>query len=394
MTANVPNGATADSADSSEEPYKEALVEANPRNLLTVPREIRDRIYQFTYGYHHIHIEGLDASGRRFNVESMIGLLIEMLRFYFMSADAGYLPRNKPFRYGYLPSNITHRICQRAEGDLPKTDCSGRCCDFNRNHSQLSLVSLRTCHQVYEEARLVPYRFNSFEFSEDNLFEFLRMRSPDQLSEVRRVKIIAGMDRCGTNEALTHWVLGCLKQTTLLKHLTQIILSAKYVSADSEELWVKGYLMTTPRGRSCHVVLGQDEPGEEKYWWITQYYRKDLGLMTEPPIGIQTSSTSYRPRLSICYRCTQVSDMTECLFDPKFQQMNHDIDFKVKNNRYAILRFLLNVCKGWLILVLHSPPSTHHLIVSIHILNPSITRVLQEDQRDCEDTELCTYLTI
>ena len=253
-----------------------------------LPREIRDKIYPHVFGVHHIHVQNLNASTNALHMESMNGLLIDSLRFHLESAEKGRVSDRAPFRHGYWPANdLYHRICQRANGNFPTIECSGKCLNLDRNESTLSLASLRTCRTLYEEARLMPYRLNSFEFSESNLLDFLRTRSPDQVSTIKSVKFVASMHRCRLNEGLTQWVSGILQRTCLFKNLTSIMFCAKYVAVDEGQLWADGYLMTTPQGLCCQVVLGQEEPGVGKFWWTTLYFEGEYGIMRSIPDTIQ-----------------------------------------------------------------------------------------------------------
>ena len=256
------------------------------------PREIRDEIYPHIFGGYHIHVRNSNDIINASHMESMNGLLIESLRSHLAAAESGVVSERAAFRHGYWPANdLYHRICQRAHGNFPTYECSGKCLDLYRNMSTLSLASLRTCRVFYEEARLTPYKLNSFEFTESNLLDFLRTRSPDHVSAIKKLKFVTSMDRCRMNEGLTQWVTGILQRTCLFKNLTSIMFSAKYVALEGGQLWADGYLMTTPNGLSCQVVLGQDEPGDEKFWWQTLYFHGDLGIMRTAPDTIQDDPT-------------------------------------------------------------------------------------------------------
>ncbi|MCJ1404699.1 hypothetical protein MMC11_007925 [Xylographa trunciseda] len=64
------------------------------------------------------------------------------------------------------------------------------------------------------------------------------------------------------------------------------MLHAKYVSANKNQLWMNGLLVTVPKGGLlCQVVLGQDEPGVNKYCWTTQCYDGEYGLRMPTPIA-------------------------------------------------------------------------------------------------------------
>ena len=251
---------------------------------MDLPGEIRNQIYSHIFGVYHIHMMNLTTRANLFNMESMNGLLIESLRFHLESADAGLVSDRAPFHHGYWhPDDLHHRICQRAKDSFPAYECCGKCLHLSRNDLTLSLAVLRTCRAIYEEARLLPYRLNSFEFTESNLLDFMRTRSPDQISAIKRVKFVASMERCRINEKLTHWVSGILQRSCLFKNLTSIMLSAKYVAVGEGQVWADGFLMTTQWGLCCQVVLGQKEPGVGKLWWGASYFDGEFGIMRAAP---------------------------------------------------------------------------------------------------------------
>ncbi|MCJ1287190.1 hypothetical protein MMC26_006538 [Xylographa opegraphella] len=257
-------------------------------NFMDMPREVRDKIYQNIFGVYHIHVKILNGRTNSFHMESMNGLLVESLRFHLQAAELGLVSERANFHHGYWPvDDLHHRICQRANNKYPTYECGGKCHDLARNKSTLSLASLRTCRMVYEDARLMPYRLNNFEFTESDLLDFLRTRSPDQISAIRSVKVVASVDRCRLNERLTQWVSGILQRSCLFKNLTSIMFSAKYVAVNEGQLWTDGYLMTTPQGLCCQVMLGQDKPGVEKFWWTTLYFGGEFGIMWTAPDTVQ-----------------------------------------------------------------------------------------------------------
>jgi hypothetical protein len=137
--------------------------------LLKLPNELRNLIYEYTFGTNWLHISEDGKTAR---------LCLEPSR-YFLRRD---VIKSSPTRQRFVPAYAHHHGFHLNREKCPK-------------RKKLPLELLMVCRQVYHEARLLPFSMNIFVFERRSILaNFLKAQSEERSLTMRSLLLECPLD--------------------------------------------------------------------------------------------------------------------------------------------------------------------------------------------------------